>query len=502
MGNPTSIAVVGAGIGGLSAAVALAGKGYDVTVFESHDAPGGKLRALEVGTHLIDSGPTVFSMRWIFDNLFTSVNRRLEDYLCLVPAEQLARHFWMDGTRLDLFADIDASCAAIDAFSGPRDADAYRDFVKFSAAVFDTLDRSFMQAQRPGLVQLTRNVGLAGFPGLLKLKPFASLFHDLQRRFRDPRLVQLFARYATYCGSSPLQAPATLALISEAERRGVWRVRGGMQQLAIALARLLTELGGTLRCSTPVKEILTSNNRATGLVVDDDSVAQFDAIVFNGDTNAIATGQLGAAVAHSVAARKPASQSLSAITWSFTGTRTGPPLAHHNVFFAKNYQDEFKALFHAKKVCREPTVYLCASATPAARSANNQTDSVLHEPMFALINAPPGQMSEAHLQDAEQRARAVVVAAGVKLAPDMQSLQRTTPADFAALFPGSAGSIYGSVTHGWRGSFSRSGARSNLAGLYFAGASVHPGAGIPMAAQSGQLAAACVDQDLGQGTSD
>ena len=168
-------------MGGLSAAIELANAGQQVTLYEANHCTGGKLHTLEVAGHAIDSGPTVFTMRWIFDALFASTNRSLEDYVPLERAERLARHCWLDGSVLDLYADIEASCAAIQAFSNKREADAYRTFVADASRIFDTLDESFMRTARPGPLQLTRNVGFLRVGDLLATKPFVSLWKELTR---------------------------------------------------------------------------------------------------------------------------------------------------------------------------------------------------------------------------------------------------------------------------------------------------------------------------------
>ena len=479
--------VIGAGMGGLAAAAELAANGWAVTQFEKHAVPGGKMREVSIAGRGIDSGPTVFTMRWIFDDLLAACGRRLEDYVTIHAADHLARHAWLDGSRLDLYSDTERSAAAIEAFSDSANAAAYRDFVRDSGRIFDTLDTSFMRASRPGMLELGRRVGLTRTGDLLATRPFVSLWKELGRRFSDPRLQQLYGRYATYCGSSPFAAPATLMLIAEAERRGVWYVDGGMQRFAEGLARLGADLGVELRLGCGVAEILTSGGRVTGVVDAGGEHVGADAVVYAGDSDALAAGQLGPAVRAAARQRSSTERTLSAVTLSLIGRIDGWELGHHTVLFGDDYPEEFDAIFRRHTLPARPTLYLCAQdreGDPAG--APNE------ERLFVLMNAPAAPLDDDVLAHARARIETALAAHGLAVSTEARSTVMTTPNDFGRLFAGSHGSLYGRVTHGWRGSFQRAGAVSPVPGLFLAGGSVHPGAGIPMATQSGRLAAAAV----------
>ena len=473
-----SVAVIGAGMGGLSAAIELASAGCEVTVYEAASVVGGKLHTQQIGDQHIDSGPTVFTMRWIFDALFEAAGRFLDDYVELTGAESLARHHWLDGSSLDLFTDLDRSCSAIEAFSSVRNADAYRRFVLDAGRVFDTLDHSFMRAPRPSPLRLASNVGWTRLGDLLATRPLRSLARELDQRFDDPRLVQLFARYATYCGSNPYLAPATLMLIAEAERRGVWYVRGGMMGLARGLRRLLEELGGELRLATAVEELAGLADGRIQLTDERGERQIVSAVIFNGDSQALAEGRLGRWATTATPHRKAADFSLSAVTLSLVGEAGGKPLAHHTVCFSDDYKGEFDTLWQRRQLPETPTLYLCAPASGTAT-----------RPIFVLANAPPDVFEDAALNDYQHRMLATLERHGILLqfAPD--ACIRRSPGDFAERFPASRGALYGRPTHGFAGSFTRPGAETGRPGLFTAGGSVHPGAGIPMATQSGRLAA-------------
>ena len=237
------VIIVGAGMGGLAAAALLAARGFRVTAIESGPKPGGKMREVEVEGAPIDVGPTVLTMRWALEQIFHEAAGSLSSAISLRRAERIARHAWADGTSLDLYSEIDRSAEAIARFAGAQEADGYRRFCARSADIYETLRDSFILQSRPNPVTLAMRVGGAGLSNLARISPFARLWPALQGYFADPRLLQLFGRYATYCGSSPFLAPATLMLVAHVEREGVWLVDGGMARLADAFCHLARSRG-------------------------------------------------------------------------------------------------------------------------------------------------------------------------------------------------------------------------------------------------------------------
>ena len=485
------VVVVGAGMGGLAAAADLARQDCEVTVLERAATPGGKLREVFVDGAPIDAGPTVFTMRWIFQGLFADAGKRLEDHLTLQPLSVLARHAWTSGGRLDLYADPQRSAEAIGDFAGARDARGYLDFCARSADIYRTLAQPFIAAQRPSPLELVRRVGFGNLDAMWRTAPLQTLWRSLADHFTDPRLRQLFGRYATYVGSSPLHAPATLMLIAHVEQDGVWQVAGGMRRIADALQALGTSMGAQYRFGAHVARILTARGRVSGVELADGTEIPADAVVFNGDASALGQGLLGPAVRGAAHVASHAQRSLSAITWCVLGRPSGFPLTHHNVFFADDYPAEFDHVFRQRDICREPTVYLCAQDR-----GDGEPSGQLPERMLLLINAPADGDHAPLAEDVIARcagdATALLLRCGLTI--DAAEPQRivTTPTGFNALFPGTGGALYGRANHGSMGSFQRPGARSRIPGLYLAGGSVHPGAGIPMALMSGRLAAARV----------
>lgn len=491
------VIVVGAGVGGLAAAVALAAQGRSVRVIERDGAPGGKLRPVHIDGQALDAGPTVMTMRDVFDGLFALAGERLDDHLRLTPLQTLARHTWPDGSCFDLHADRAATLDAIGRLSGAVAARQYAAFCERSRSIYDTLNQPYLRSSRPNPLSLTWRCargGLAQWLALARISPFQTLWRELGRQFSDPRLRQLFARYATYGGSSPLAAPATLMLIAHVEQAGVWSVQGGMHQLADALVRLAQRLGVRIDCGRQVGRLLLHQGKVAGVqLLDADGrpgeAVTTDSVVFNGDAAALGAGLLGAGVQQAVARPPVAGRSLSALTWNLRTPVQGFPLLRHTVFFSGDYPREFQELFGQRRLPTEPTVYICAQDRADLPLATGSPP----ERLLCLVNAPASGDQDAPTDEeiaaCEQRSFAHLARLGLQLQPDGPGALRHSPAHWAQRFPATGGALYGQATHGWQSSFSRPSARTAVPGLFLAGGSAHPGAGVPMAALSGLQAA-------------
>ena len=491
------VAVVGAGVGGLAAALELAARGVEVLVFERAAAPGGKMREVTVGGLRMDAGPTVLTMRWVFEELFAAAGAVLGDHLKLHPAEVLARHAWTDTESLDLFADVARSADAIGAFAGLAEAQAFREFTQRARKVYQTLESPFIRSSRPSPFGLARATGLRGLGDLWRISPFTTLWRALGQHFRDPRLQQLFGRYATYCGSSPFLAPATLMLVAHVEQEGVWLVDGGMHRIARVLESLAQTQGARFRYDAEVAEVIMRGGHASGVRLTNGERFDADAVIVNADVAAVATGRLGTPVARAAPATPHNARSLSALTWNMVARTQGFPLLRHTVFFSRDYPAEFEDILARDRTPSEPTVYVCAQD----RDDRGDSKPAGPERLLCLVNAPASgdtrAFGAAEIARCEASAFALLERCGLQVERALDQRVVTTPADFERLFPSTGGALYGRASHGWMASFQRPGARSRVDGLYLAGGSVHPGPGVPMAALSGRLAVRALLEDAG-----
>jgi 1-hydroxycarotenoid 3,4-desaturase len=433
-------------------------------------------------------------MRWVFDQLFSQVGTRTEAEMRITPLQVLARHFWPDGSQLDLSADARESEAAIAAWAGGDEARRFRDFCKTTRQLYDTLEGPMIRAQRPKLGGFTARLGLQGLSVLARMGPMRSLWQQLGHEFNDPRLRQLFARYATYCGSDPWQSPATLMLIAQVEMDGVWSVEGGMVGMAQALARVARRQGAVFRYNSTCQRIERRQGRVCGVQLSTGEFLPADRVIFNGDVQALRQGLLGEAAREAVPAEAP-TRSLSALTWSMHTPAEGVSLDRHNVFFQSSYASEFEDIFERQRLPELPTVYVCAQDRPATLPAGKA------ERIFCLVNAPAcgdgNEITTEAIEQCQTRTFQHLQALGLQLQPTSENCIRTSPSAFHRRFPASGGALYGQATHGWTSIFSRPGSTTPLPGLFLAGGSVHPGPGVPMAALSGQRAAEALMASLG-----
>lgn len=491
------VVVVGAGIGGLAVALRLAAAGLPVILFERAAAPGGKMRTVESAAGPVDAGPTVLTMRPVFEALFAAAQERLEDHLRLDAELLLARHFWPDGSTLDLHADRARNVEAVQAFAGKPAARAFERFAKRAKRLYRAFEGPIIQAPDPTLSALTQHVLRA--PGLIPaLAPGRTLAQVLAQDFRDPRLAQLFGRYATYVGGSPYRVPALLQLIWSAEEAGVWSVQGGMHALAQAVAKLAARRGVEARYGIEVATITVENDCATGVRLADGRHVPARAVVFNGDPRALAAGLMGPAVAQAAPTVAAARRSLSARVWSFAAAMTGPALAHHNVFFCANPRAEFDALA-AGREARDPTLYVCAQDRSGGRPAPDGPER------FEIIQNAPALVPAAQPVETEEERAAcrtrtfeTLARFGLTFAPEPEPTATTLtgPAGFEALFPGSLGALYGQSPEAMTAALARPQARSQIPRLYLVGGGCHPGAGVPMATLSARHAAEAMLTDL------
>ena len=457
---PHRICIVGAGMGGLAAAMLLAAAGREVTILERAETIGGKARAMPAA-HGITMLP-------VFQALFAAAAMPP-----LTRQSLLARHFWSDGATLDIIDGIEANADAIGRFAGAAAAKGYRDFAARGQRYFEALQKPFIETHRPAAMALSTNATMMRRLGMASLAP---LWEGLAEHFAEPRLRQVFGRAACCVGASPLLAPATLMMISHIEQQGVWQVEGGVMALVEAMAAHAVAQGTTIRLGAEAVGIRLRGGRVAGVALANGEILPADAVIANADAAAIGAGLLGREAAQAVPPALPANKrSFSAIIW-----RLKPrDMPAQSIFLPDEPTAEFTELHFRNRLAVQPSLQVSGGST-------------------AMVMAPA--RADTRPLPPEAIAACGQAALALAAAASGQNLQfeddvPQTPDDFTRQYPGTGGALYGQATHGWSASFARPVARTRLPGFYLCGGGTHPGAGVAMAAISGRLAAERVMED-------
>ena len=483
------VAIIGAGVGGLAAAVRLAVAGHRVTVFEGRATFGGKMHQLTLpgpdGPYRFDAGPSLFTLPALVDELFRLAGREPADYFRYERLDPITHYFFADGTRLSAWADPAKFAAEVEAKLGAPAADVRR-FLARSGRAYDATAGTFLHRSLHKIGTYLRRDTLRAVAALPGLGLLGTMHQRHQKAFGDPRLVQLFDRYATYNGSDPYQAPATLSLIPHLEHGiGAYYPEGGIHRIASSLARLAEELGVQFRYDEPVQEILVADGRVTGLRTARD-IYDFGLVVSNMDVMPTYRHLLPTQPAPERTLAQPRSSSALIFYWGVA--REFAELDVHNIFFSEDYRREFAAIFQEKTVADDVTVYVNIT------SKKTPTDAPPgHENWFVMVNVPHDEGQDWAALTARTRAavlRRLHRALGVDVAPLIRAERTWTPPGIAADTSSWGGALYGSSSNNPLAAFLRHPNFSGrLAGLYFCGGSVHPGGGIPLCLHSARIVA-------------
>ena len=490
------VIIIGAGIAGLAAAMKLSTSGINVEVYEQHEKPGGKIRYFDSKVGPIDAGPTVLTMYYVFADLFHSCGYKIDEKLKFIKEEIIARHWWRDGSSLDLYSCFEKNLEEIKHFAGNKSALEFEKFDKFSKDLFGLFKDPIIMNSKPDIFAVLVN----GFKNIKLLKDLLiknkKLYGYLNENFSDHRLKQLFSRYSTYVGGSPFNSPSILSLIWHVECQGVWRIAGGMYDLVKQIETISKRSDASFFYKNKVKKILMKNNKINGIELKNNKVIDCDTVIFNGDPKALFDGLLGDEIQNAVSNNNINKRSLSAYVWSFAAKTQGLDLLHHNVLFNKNYKSEFDDIKRGE-IPKDPTLYICAQG-----SINNPRPKEKSLGRFEIIiNGSPTYNHKKYNKQKEytkckEITFSILDSMGLKMDLKPTEEMLTTPKEFEQLFPGSQGSLYGRTPHGISSTFMRPRNKSKIKGLLLAGGGTHPGAGIPMACLSGKHAAEMILKDL------
>jgi diapolycopene oxygenase len=475
--------IIGSGIGGIATAIRLALKGYRVTVFEAQDTFGGKMKQFELAGFRFDTGPSLLTMPHLIDDLFRAAGRQPADFFRYQRLQVITQYFFADGTRLPAYADPARFAAAVEEqLAVPRQQ--VLNYLRQSSRIYEATTPTFLyKSLHKPATYLSADL-LKALAVLPRLGLSTTMHQANARAFTDVRLVQLFDRFATYNGSDPYQAPATLNLIPHLEHNlGAFYPEGGMYAIASSLVQLAQALGVAFHYQEPVQQILTHGSRVSGLQTAK-SRYDLEVVVSNMDIVPTYRQLLPEVKAPEKTLSQPRSSSALIYYW---GIRHSFAELHlHNIFFSQDYQQEFDYLFQARMVSPDPTVYvnITSKYTPADAPPGMEN-------WFVLVNVPHNAGQD-WPQLVKTTREAVLHKISRALKTDIRPLiacERVwDPIGIESQTSSFAGALYGSSSNNRMAAFLRHpNFSSHLKNLYFCGGSVHPGGGIPLCLLSAKI---------------
>ncbi len=481
--------VIGAGLGGLAAALRLQARGWEVAIFEAGPTPGGKMNRWLASGYTFDTGPSLITMPWVFSDLFTAAGSSLEEHLELVPLDTLGEYIYPDGTRFTYSSSLPECFEGI-ARIAPGDQDGFLRFLELGSRLWEVSRQTFLQRTpydppRRGDWRVMRDMPVR--------YGWGNYNRAVEAHFESPYLRQLYNRYPTYVGSSPYLAPATLAIIPYLEMAfGGWYVRDGLYRIVEGLVALLRSRGVSLCLNQRVDRINVSGGRATGVTLGSGEQAGADIVVMNGDA-ATLPGLLAPELVPGKRVSRDRGRSMSGFVMLLGISRGLPEFQANTIYFSADYKKEFAQITDEGRFPDDPTVYV---------NMPSRTDRSLvsggGETLFIMANTPAkaDQWSDVQVEEARRRVFERLRKGGFPdLAGSVVVEDVWTPRRIEERYLMPGGAIYGSDSHGWRNAFLRPRNKSREAdGLYLVGGSTHPGGGTPTVLLSAEITCALIEK--------
>ena len=481
--NNKKCAVIGAGISGIAASIRMRNKGYDVTVFEANPFPGGKLSTETNKGYRFDMGPSVFTMPHYVDELFLLSGKEPRNHFNYIHLDTVYRYFYEDGTMLDAYHGKEKFATQLAELTSDKKEDIIN-YLNRTETIYKLTEEVFLQNSLHRLRNFFTWPVFRGFLNFGKIGAFDTMHGANKKSFRDQRLVQVFNRYATYNGSSPYLSPATLNVIAHVEIvKGAYYPVGGMFSITDSLVNLAQDIGVKFRFSTPVREIVINNRRATG-VRTDQGIENFDVVISNMDIYNSYRKLMPEVSKPKRSLNQPKSSSGIIFYWGIK--KEFSQLGLHNIFFAKNYEEEFDSIFSKKTIYHDPTIYVNIT------SKHTPTDAPPGcENWFSFINVPNNSGQDWDKLVAEARGhmiRKVNRILNTDIEPHIESELVFDPRVIENRTSSAFGAIYGNSSNNKFAAFLRHANFSKeIKGLYFCGGSVHPGPSIPLCLLSAKI---------------
>ncbi len=487
-----SVLIIGSGIAGIAASIRLAQAGFEVTVIEVNSYPGGKLSSVSALGYRFDAGPSLFTLPHLVDDLFQLCGKNPKDYFNYLKLDTLCKYFYEDGKEITAFADLKKFAEELDLKCGePRESTL--SFLDESKRVYEITEPVFLKHSLHKLKTYLRSTTIKAIPKLPSLHMFDTMAAYNQHHFKSKYVAQLFNRYATYNGSDPYQAPATLNLIPHLEfNLGAYLPVGGMIAIADALYELAKEMRVHFVFNERVTKILTQHNRTKG-VQTNKSEYPSDIVISNMDVYPTYHKLLSDKPKPHRVLNQPRSGSALIFYWGVK--REFPQLDVHNIFFSGDYKKEFEAITIQKTVGNDPTVYVNITSKKIKKDAPQNCEN-----WFVLINVPPNTGQDWDTIIAHTR-KNVLNKLSRLLNEDVESLLNyesiLDPRSIELKTSSYQGALYGSSSNNRMAAFFRhKNFSSDIKGLYFCGGSVHPGGGIPLCLMGAAISSDLVMQDF------
>lgn len=482
--------VIGSGIGGLASAIRLARAGFNVSVYEKNKVLGGKVHSKKLGNYRFDMGPSVFTEPQLVQELLDLAPQKVDFSYERLP--ESCRYFFSDGQRIVLKAGTEGTLQSI-AEQLQEDPASVRAYLHRISKNYHLLKPVFLESSLHRRSDWLSRSLLPAIKNIPHYGLFSTLDQWSKKRFKNPKTVQILNRFATYNGSDPYQTPGLLSIIGHLELNvGAFFPKGGMVAISEALIEAARQLGVTFHVDSPVSQIRHERGAVKGIFVKEEFVSA-SLVVCNADVHYV-YGSLIQGIKPPVRILRQ-EMSSSAIVFYWGIKKKVPSLGVHNIFFSEQYQAEFKAIFKEKRILSDPTVYVHIS------SKMESTDAPDHgENWFVMVNAPVDSGQHWANVVAEVRKNVLIKLEkllGEDVEPWIEEEYINDPTTLALQYNGKAGSIYGNSSNSRMSAFYRHpNAAFALNGLYFAGVTVHPGGGIPLAIQGAKIVERMVRADF------
>ncbi|WP_276362337.1 1-hydroxycarotenoid 3,4-desaturase CrtD [Daejeonella sp. H1SJ63] len=475
--------IIGAGIAGIASSIRLAVKGYQVQVFEAASGPGGKLSEIRQDGYRFDTGPSLFTMPQYVNELFLLAGKNPGAYFKYKKLDTICRYFYEDGTRIEAFADPEKFANEI-ASKTTDSSESVLTFLDKSKTIYEITNSVFLERSLHKFSSYFNAGTLKSLMRFPEIDAFRSMNSAIESKFRDSKTIRFFNRYATYNGSDPYKAPATLNVIPHFEQYfGAYFPIGGMYAIVSSLVKLAADLGVVFHYNSYVDEILIKADQVTG-ISSGGKIYEADCIVSNMDVWYTYKKLLkGYKIPGRILQQE---RSSSALIFYWGISRSFPELGLHNIFFSENYREEFRQIWDERSVCKDPTVYINITSKYKPDDAPEGGEN-----WFTMINVPAntGQDWDTLIKEARQN---IIEKLSKNLGEDISKfIKYESVLDPRTIDSGTfsyQGSLYGSSSNSRFSAFLRhANFSSRIDGLYFAGGSVHPGGGIPLALLSAKI---------------